>query len=371
MLKIIDDLINKDYLFKQSIRFSTLSVNLTILSNFDMKDSIKHYFPESNSEGCDNISIISLASEDIYNQIYGKLANYTPFKKRKMHKSQNSDVYIYDIKCFQIWNDEQNNFILIKENNEKYYVIFKENLNGAIYLVRIIRELYYELMEKNNNLMLHAAAFEWNNKGILVCGSKCSGKTTTLIRFLDDKANFISNDRVFLKKENKENYFLSYFPLPIRIGLGTMINSKLSNFTDNNEFYRKQNIDTVSKEELIKFGCPVKYEVTPHELTKFYDCRFLETTVLDYIIFPKYIPNYNGFLLEPVNKSDVLSSLIDCCMTPRDDDWPDRWIMNNENNLLEAIENAVSVLEDITKKYPSYKLLFGNQLFEPETLKIK
>lgn len=70
-------------------------------------------------------------------------------------------------------------------------------------LVRALRNAMVQYMVARDHLYLHAAALKINGKGVLLIGSRRSGKTTQLCELLTrQNTEFISNDRVLLSPDN-------------------------------------------------------------------------------------------------------------------------------------------------------------------------
>lgn len=78
--------------------------------------------------------------------------------------------------------------------------------------VRVVRDLVKIYMEeKNEAVMVHAAAVEKNGKGYMLVGTKGSGKTTISLNLLYNyKCAEITRDRAFLVKENEEYFILGW-----------------------------------------------------------------------------------------------------------------------------------------------------------------
>lgn len=70
------------------------------------------------------------------------------------------------------------------------------------------------IMSRRGLLALHASAFTYNAKGVLVAGWARSGKTTSLLAFMARGAAYIGDDRVYLRTEDNRLYGL---PTPVTI----------------------------------------------------------------------------------------------------------------------------------------------------------
>ena len=71
----------------------------------------------------------------------------------------------------------------------------------------MIRDIVKALAEDSGGVMVHAAAFKKNDKGVLLIGGKGSGKTTLSLKFLyEHGCSEVSRDRVILKPEKQSFY---------------------------------------------------------------------------------------------------------------------------------------------------------------------
>lgn len=83
----------------------------------------------------------------------------------------------------------------------------KYDKNRKYIPMRIIREIYYNILLNNGFKEFHAAGISLSGEGTLVLGHRNAGKTTTLLRFLKTKrAKFLSNDKVFVRIEDHQMY---------------------------------------------------------------------------------------------------------------------------------------------------------------------
>jgi hypothetical protein len=74
--------------------------------------------------------------------------------------------------------------------------------------VPLLRSLIDLIMLAKGVVPLHASAFTYNGKGVLVAGWARGGKTTSLVAFTGHGAAFIGDDRVYLRPEGSRLYGL-------------------------------------------------------------------------------------------------------------------------------------------------------------------
>lgn len=88
--------------------------------------------------------------------------------------------------------------------------------------IRVIRDIVKALAEDSGGVMVHAAAFKKNDKGVLLIGGKGSGKTTLSLKFLyEHGCSEVSRDRVILKPE-KQSFYIYGWPNYYNLTLRTM-----------------------------------------------------------------------------------------------------------------------------------------------------
>jgi len=88
-------------------------------------------------------------------------------------------------------------------------------------LGRLLRDIYTAHMRFEGWELFHAGAFRANDTIYMVPGASGAGKTSLIVAMVKSGAEFVSNDRVFLKC-NKEGVSLRPYPMAAAIGLGTV-----------------------------------------------------------------------------------------------------------------------------------------------------
>lgn len=73
--------------------------------------------------------------------------------------------------------------------------------------MRIVRGVFKYLLIQDGWIPFHAAAFSFDGRGVAVIGKKFAGKTYTIFSLLEnEKVNFVSNDKIFLKAFDNKIY---------------------------------------------------------------------------------------------------------------------------------------------------------------------
>lgn len=87
---------------------------------------------------------------------------------------------------------------------------------------RVVRDLISRYLADQGWALFHAGAVHVNDKNYVIIGNSGAGKTSFIIALSAAGAAYISNERVFVKVIDGEVHLLC-FPMPIAVGLGTMV----------------------------------------------------------------------------------------------------------------------------------------------------
>ncbi len=96
-----------------------------------------------------------------------------------------------------------------------------ENSNQVI---NFINNRYIQWLVDQGYFLGHAAGIEWKGKGIGFAGFSGMGKSTLALHLMSRGGNFISNDRLLVKRNNQSVEMLGIPKLP-RINPGTALNN--------------------------------------------------------------------------------------------------------------------------------------------------
>ena len=109
----------------------------------------------------------------------------------------------------------------VKENSisMKAFDRFEDkNSGGAIWIIRIVREIAMLDSIKKGFLPLHSSGVINNKEGTIFIGAKGSGKSTSLLTYVMQKgANPLSNDLIFLRRK-AQSWEMYGWPLAITFG---------------------------------------------------------------------------------------------------------------------------------------------------------
>lgn len=325
--------------------FYISNIRFSVSINENYYDSVCQYIHKSIGSEllCNNVfekKIFYLVSNFEYNTACKMIDNCNLYEKVEYFK--NSYCYQFYFQE-QIWIKEENADWIIKIDDKKMCIYVSEtNDMYNIYLLRILRSIAYGINEDKGMILLHAAAVQYDEKGIVIIGEKGSGKTTMLINFIMSNANFISNDRVFI---NDKMEIIS-FPQALRIGVGSFENAKnMKRYYQNRDFYRRQaNINSTT----------FKYLITIDEICTIFDSMALMKGNLDWVVVPQIQIDSEECHLECITEEKKKKEIFDkICFTPIDESFRYEWIYSRKC----TIENIIQKRKDIWNIFKNKKFI--------------
>lgn len=281
----------------------------------------------------------------------------TYYTRVKTHKNDDSIVDIYYTNDNRVVISQNRLFAVIVENETELTLITTNDYsNSCVQVLRVIRELLFFNAESDSSVIFHCAAVSKQDNGIMICGTKGSGKTTTMIKLLELGYDFISNDRVVVG--NDVNFLVvSSVPLPIRLGYGTAKKCEKMKYIDDFKFSRFQQIYSPKNNNYKSYGSEIKYELSPVELSEIMSVNRQTFSRLKLIIFPKFLSYSIPMTIDFIDIHEAKRALLENCMTPFDEDWIARWIYSTNANLLN--ENKEEMIESILNDCKVIRITYG------------
>lgn len=242
--------------------------------------------------------------------------------------------------------------ILIKLQKEMidigYSSALKDNFVGeSVY--HIMRSIsLYKRNNKNANL-LHASGVVYKGYGILFTGMSGAGKTTLLLNMIKNmKANILTNDRIFLKSNDKKVVGYSW-PSYASFCEGTLCEyeelKKLAiEYQDNeNNKYRTQN-----------WSEPIEYSFTKDKKRSYpmmflcdaFNTKFKKSNIINYIVLSHLDINNKLDIIKELDYDEdkekilniIRSQLFDV-IEPSFEPWHGYNLDNNSNSCIQLIDN--------------------------------
>ena len=317
-----------------------------------------------------NIENISLVEKfyEIKNSL-GVGTKIQTFKDNTYHEA----YFLFDASINIFYPKESNDyFILTQQNN--YYFVCKKNMNT--YLLRILREIYFRNNESLGDVVYHGGGFDINKNGVMVCGDKAKGKTTVILEQIKKGSNYLANDRIVISQNDKKKYFIKYFPLSMRVGIGTIgYNSDLVKVIDSYPWSRHQsakvlNYSYAQGHYTDELGSAEKLEMTSKEIHDIFKIDLIEISPLNAIVFPDIDPAFKGMETLPCEPSQAAKLILEQCMTPVDENWITPWLFQRNKDNDELKRYAEEFTHNLVKNVKAYTIHFGFDAYKNWDLKL-
>ncbi len=173
-------------------------------------------------------------------------------------------------------------------------------------VINFINNRYIQWLVDRGFLLGHAAGIEWNGRGLALAGFSGMGKSTLALHILSRGGNFVSNDRLLVKKNQNQLKMHGVAKLP-RINPGTALNNpnleKVMSEKDKNLF------KTLSPEEL--WNLEHKYDVFLDQC--FGEDRFVLEAKMDCLVILNWDRNKEQMEYQEVNlreREDLLQAFM-------------------------------------------------------------
>ena len=294
------------------------------------------------------IKLYYVVSDGLFEEVMNNKSNKEGtriqiFRSNMLNKHANR----YDYGEYKLFYCDIEPYFLFTFEDKIYVLLRKDSKNIYRLYFRVMVEVTLRAKRYMGYHLIHAACVCINDKALLICGNKAAGKTTLMSHLLNSgKTNFISNDKVFLSADLSE---IEYFPLVARIGGGTL--NKFSKYDLRNEYYR------ISKEDKKKGKEDLgndKWDFTPVEMAKIFNCEYKEAGKLEAVIIPNIGEN-NEEKITMVNE-DVLNFDLytDGCVTI------ENWLLNDTlidyfNSKKQDIDNVEKATYEVYQVDYNYK----------------
>lgn len=112
------------------------------------------------------------------------------------------DVAAYDANNFYLFDHKRNKVnILFDEARDNFNVSCEKAFDTTTLCISILEELLEYLLIRNNATFIHASCVFYKGQCIILHGWRGGGKTSTLLNFLMNGAEYMSDDVVIISKQ--------------------------------------------------------------------------------------------------------------------------------------------------------------------------
>lgn len=142
--------------------------------------------------------------------------------------------------------------------SENWKIAYGPCLDNDNQVINFINSQYMNWLQQRGWLICHAAGISYNGRGLALAGFSGGGKSTLMLNLLDyDKASYLTNDRLFIRRNQAGIVHSAGIPKLPRINPGTIINNpKLADLIP---AARRQKLLELPAEEL--WNLDEKYDV--------------------------------------------------------------------------------------------------------------
>lgn len=162
-------------------------------------------------------------------------------------------------------------------------------------IFREIRDFIHSILIDDSFILFHAACVTRSNFSFCIVGDKFAGKTTLMIKLLNQGFDLISNDKIYIKGINGIYHIVS-LPISAGIRIGTLLLD--------GELYEK--IKNSAHLEDIEFSSDARVHIAPELLSHFYSVNYYNHSVLTKIIYLNTVHS-NGYIYSDSTLHDNLS----------------------------------------------------------------
>lgn len=221
---------------------------------------------------------------------------------------------------------------LYKEPWQVYIQASNVNNNNFVYSV-LFEPVFLNILRRLNLFRLHSAAVTKDGYGIVIPGAPGSGKTTTTLRLMKSGFKVLTDERLFLQKDNSDIYALGFDE-------EIFITDKTISFFPELKFLKET--------PLYKRGVQFKRRL---EIKKVYPNSIAKKTKVHLLIFPKITANQKT-RIEPLPKHNAFVKMLNRGITPPDlkDDI--------------ALTNQIDLYSNLIQSVRAYNLFMGKRLDE-------
>ena len=198
--------------------------NIAIEGSKELLDRIEGNLEETAKNGLKYEGIVRMSEGEIRNIIRDKTTPYISLKENNKEGIESCDYIRYKTHVRTIWKKSP------LEYNVKNHLANDET--GAL---KSFKRIYYSLPGSDNKALIHGAAIDLQDKGILIVGKRRSGKTTLAFKMINQMgASFVEGGNTLISFDNELNAY--YLPRPLFARFSTIVESPyLSSFMKNLE----------------------------------------------------------------------------------------------------------------------------------------
>jgi hypothetical protein len=177
--------------------------------------------------------------------------------------------------------------------------------NARIGLLRAVREILALRMRTSPVLDLHAAAFVWRGRAVLVAGGKNAGKTTLLAHALSSgEVELLANDRVLVTADGQARGVPTV--VSVREGTVRSFPAVAAGLPGNAALLTADELASTPEQAERADG---RMMLTPGQFAGQLGARLVASAPVGAVVFPEVSPDHAGCSLLPITQADAAARL--------------------------------------------------------------
>lgn len=220
------------------------------------------------------------------------------------------------------------------------------------YPLRLIREAMLRSYENLGGVVFHAAGLDINGHGVMICGPRSSGKTTTLTALLKATGGaLLSNDRIILDVPDR----MVAVPLPVPVAREAI---------EATPELRQALLTAARPQPDLAdlppgFGATTKAEFSALEYATALGARLAAGSWLRTIVAARLTNSSEPARADRLTTRHARDLLTENCFTPRDEFWREPWLVARTSPDSALAAHAQRVVDRIAASVPCVEVRFG------------
>ncbi|MCW8931718.1 MAG: HprK-related kinase B [Gammaproteobacteria bacterium] len=201
-----------------SLKINQFSINLRSNSD-ELLNWCQYYFShvlQSEMIAEPNIEIISIECRPLELNV-----DYDDWKREDKEKARKDAIY--DLPDARILKKVRTGMIFLQ--SQAHLIAAGECLKNKNQIINFINTQYMTSLNNDDAMICHAAGLVYKNQVLGMAGFSGGGKSTLMLHMLSNSGSrFLSNDRLFIKKNQQDTQAIGIPKLP-RINPGTIVHN--------------------------------------------------------------------------------------------------------------------------------------------------
>lgn len=226
--------------------------------------------------------------------------------------------------------------------------LHRGSTGGHRYPLRLMREAMLRTYEDAGGVIFHAAGVDLGGNGVMICGPRAAGKTTTLACLLRrPNAALLSNDRLILHGDR-----LIAVPLPVPTASGT-----IHGFPELTHAPRPASGG--HRKPPAAFGTTAKHPFSAAGFAAAFGAGLASASTVRLIVVPRLSDDTVPAHTRRLTTGQAHELLAASCFTPHDEFWVRPWLVPRQRSDASLAQAAEAAVEHIAATVPCVEVRCG------------